>query len=103
MTAPKLATIADDLRTLVGVKPGWAQRSLPAGLRIVYQRLEDGTTRLALAREDAYPSEDDVDRARAAFHVPAAAEAEYSTHTWVNPKTNRPVVFHRVQFKWMER
>ena len=103
MTATKLATIADDLRTLVGPKPGWAQRSLPAGLRIVYQRLEDGTTRLALAREDAYPSEEDVDRARAAFHVPAAAEAEYSTHNWVNPKTNRPVVFHRVQFKWMER
>ena len=53
MTATKLATVADDLRTLVGHRPGWAQRSLPAGLRIVYQRLEDGTTRLALAREDA--------------------------------------------------
>lgn len=103
MTAPKLATIADDLRTLVGVKPGWAQRSLPAGLRIVYQRLEDGTTRLALAREDTYPSDEDIERARAAFHVPAAAEAHYSDHRWVNPKTNRPVTFYRVELRWMER
>ncbi len=103
MTAPKLATIADDLRTLVGPKPGWAQRSLPAGLRIVYQRLEDGTTRLALAREDAYPSEEDIERARAAFHVPAGVEALYSDHEWLSPKTNRPVTFHRVELRWMER
>ena len=103
MTAPKLATIADDLRTLVGHRPGWAQRSLPAGLRIVYQRLEDGTTRLACAREDTYPSDDDTAAVRTAFAVPASADEERSEHRWVNPKTNRPVKFFRVQFKWMER
>lgn len=104
MTASKLATVADDLRTLVGPnKPGWAQRSLPAGMRIVYQRMEDGMTRLAIAREDAYPSEEDIERTRAAFHIPTAVEPEYSTHDWVNPKTYRPVHFYRVQFKWMER
>ncbi len=103
MTATKLTTIADDLRTLVGAQPGWAQRSLPAGLRIVYQRLEDGTTRLALACEHAYPAEEDVERARTAFHVPPAAEAHYSDHRWINPKTKRPVIFHRVELRWMER
>lgn len=103
MTAPKLTTIANDLRTLVGIQPGWAQHSLPAGLRIIYQRLEDGVTRLALAREDAYPSTEDVDRARAAFHIPPGIEPHYSEHRWSNPKTKRPVTFYRVELKWMER
>jgi hypothetical protein len=99
----KLATIADEMKTLVGQEPTWAQRSLPAGLRIIYQRHEDGRVRLALAREDAYPSDDDIASALAAFTIPASAEADYGQHRWISPKTNRPVNFYRVQFQWMER
>ena len=99
----KLTTIADEMKTLVGQQPTWAQRSLPAGLRIIYQRTEDGRVRLALAREDTWPSDEDIDRARVAFHVPGAAEEERGEHRWLNPKTNRPVKFFRVELKWMER
>lgn len=98
----KLATIADEMKTLVGQEPTWAQRSLPRGLRIIYQRTEDGRLRLACAREDIYPSDVEIDLVRQAFAVPAAAEEERSEHRWLNPKTNRPVRFYRVELKWME-
>jgi hypothetical protein len=99
----KLTTIADDMRTLVGQQPGWAQQTLTRGLRIIYQRTEDGRIRLACAREDAYPSDTEINLVRQAFHVPPAADEERSDHRWLNPKTNRPVTFHRVELKWMER
>lgn len=103
MTKPALTTVAEDLRTLVGAQPGWAQSSLPRGTRIVYQRTENGTTRLALAREDAYPDADELDHVRSAFRIPFGTEPEYAQHRSISPKTQRPVVFYRVQFKWMER
>jgi hypothetical protein len=102
MTTPQLATVADNLRTLVGAQPGWAQSSLPRGTRIVYQRTEDGTTRLALAREDGYPAADELDRVRTAFRIPASAEPEFAEHRSVSQKTNRPIRFYRVQFKFID-
>lgn len=98
-----MTTVATDLRALVGAQPGWAQSSLPRGTRIIYQRTEDGLTRLAVAREDAYPDADELDRLRAAFAIPAGIDPEHSEVRSVNPKTNRPVLYHRVQFKWRER
>lgn len=101
--AKQLTTIATGLRSLVGAQPGWAQSSLPRGTRLIYQRTEDGLTRLAVAREDAYPDADELDRLRAAFAIPASIEPEYSEVSSINPKTKRPVLYYRVQFKWMER
>jgi hypothetical protein len=98
-----MTTVATDLRALVGAQPGWAQSSLPRGTRIIYQRTEDGLTRLAVAREDAYPDADELDRLRAAFSIPAGIDPEHSEVRSVNPKTKRPVLYHRVQFKWRER
>lgn len=98
-----MTTVATDLRALVGAQPGWAQSSLPRGTRIIYQRTEDGLTRLAIAREDAYPDVDELDRLRAAFAIPASIEPDYSEVRSVNAKTNRLVIYYRVQFKWMER
>lgn len=99
----KLAAIAHDMRTLVGQQPGWAQQTLPRGLRIIYQRQPDGRVRLACAREDAYPSDTEIDLVRQAFHVPPSAEPERGEHRWLHPKTKRPVTFYRVQLQWMER
>lgn len=101
--AKHLTTVATDLRTLVGAQPGWAQSSLPRGTRIIYQRTEEGLTRLAVAREDAYPDADELDRLRAAFAIPASIEPDYSEVRSLNPKTKRPINYYRVQFKWMER
>lgn len=98
-----MTTVATDLRALVGAQPGWAQSSLPRGTRIIYQRTEDGLTRLAVAREDAYPDADEIDRLRAAFAIPAGIDPEHSEVRSVNRKTNRPVIYYRVQFKWRER
>ncbi len=84
-------------------RPGaYGRIKLATGLDVILHRLEAHRWRLALARQHAFPSEDELTMWRALVNAPAAAEPQrtYKQHT--HPKTQRPILYHVVELTWRE-
>ncbi len=98
----KLDAIAVNMYSEV-TKPGeWQRMKLANGLDVILQHVDDGRWRLALARENVYPSDVEVDVCRKSFEVPAAAEEQRSEKKHTHPKTGRVIEYRRVELFWME-
>lgn len=76
MGATKLEQMAQEMRQfLTQTQARWVHRKLSRGLEIVLQRTDD-QWRLALARSETWPSDDEVLICAKAFGVPAPDEVD---------------------------
>lgn len=99
----KLAEIAAVMYSKVTDPGDWDRVKLEKGLDIILHRLDEHQWRLALAREDVYPSDMEVEIVRAAFDVPEAADESRSDKQYTHPKTKRTINYRRVEVTWQER
>ena len=73
----KLEGMAAEMRTLLqGSQAQWVQRRLPRGLEIVLQRKGE-RWRLALARPDVWPSDDEIANCLRAFKLLDLVEEQH--------------------------
>ena len=87
---------------LLEMKPqGAIYKPLARGLKVVMQRTQ-GNWRLALGREGVYPSEQEIEICRAAFHVPAGCAESMRVAFSVHTKTRRTIQYHVVDMTWRE-
>ena len=98
----KLEMIAMTMYSQVTEPGEWQRMKLANGLDVILQHVNDGRWRLALARENVYPSDVEVDVCRKSFDVPDAAEEQRSEKQHKHPKTGRIIEYRRVELFWME-
>lgn len=98
----RLAAIADKMRRNT-VQPGQYDRAkLVNGLDIILHHVGEQRWRLAMAREDAYPSDVEVRIVREVFQAPESADESRSEKQHTHPKTNRQITYRRVEITWKE-
>jgi hypothetical protein len=98
----KLEGIAINMYSQIGVPGDWQRTKLANGLDVILQQVDDHRWRLAMARENVYPSVTEVDVCRKYFEVPEAAEEQRSEHQYEHPKTHRVIEYRRVELFWTE-
>lgn len=101
-----LTTFATDLAHRVAADGRHRYTRLPQGLELVMQRIPDGCRRiwrLALAREQEYPSDDEIEGCCAAFDVPDSAAERRLIRCRTHPKTGRRIHYLVVEFTWHEQ
>jgi hypothetical protein len=76
--------------------------TLKNGLQIVYSYRGD-EWRLALRREGAPPSENEVEIIRRDFDVPESAARFDNMMSETNPHSGRKIRYHRVELLWREQ
>lgn len=77
MTASKLERMAAEMRAmLTDTSARWVHRRLSRGLELVLQRTDE-RWRLALARAETWPSNEEIAVCKAAFQVPDPVDEEY--------------------------
>ena len=98
----KLDSIAVNMYSQVSIPGDWQRTKLANGLDVILQQVEEHRWRLAMARENVFPSDTEVDTCRKCFDVPAAAEEQRSEKQYKHPKTGRVIEYRRVELFWME-
>lgn len=83
-----------------------AEARLPQGLVLRCRRIPESHARrrweLILARERAWPSDDEVETCRTAFHVPTCANQRHRRRHGTHPKSGRSVQYCIVEITWHE-
>lgn len=82
-----------------------AQARLPEGLALTFARLPDGCRRrwkLVLAREDSFPTPDEVEACCQAFRIPPSVTERRMRHFTAHPKSGRRIHAHIVELVWHE-
>ncbi|MBK8772674.1 MAG: hypothetical protein IPM06_19915 [Rhizobiales bacterium] len=97
-----LDSIAVGMFSQISIPGEWQRTKLANGLDVILQQVEEHRWRLAMARENVYPSDTEVDVCRNAFDVPSAAEEQRSAHQYRHPKTHRVIEYRRVELFWTE-
>ena len=98
----KLESIAVDMYSRVDAANEWQRTKLANGLDVILHHVSDRRWRLAIARENVYPSSTEVDVCRVSFDVPEAAEEQRSERKYKHPKTGRVIEYRRVELFWTE-
>ena len=104
-----IAAFSTFAQNLVGTVPtdGHRHAGMPEGLEIVMQRFSfvcgRRRWRLALAREQIYPSTDEVESCRLAFVVPPSAVVRRFERCRTHPKTGRRILYHVAELIWLEQ
>ena len=104
-----IAAFSTCAASLAGTVPtdGHRHARMPEGLEIVMQRFSFGCGRrrwrLALAREQLYPSTDEVESCRLAFVVPPSAVVRRFERCRTHPKTGRRILYHVAELIWLEQ
>jgi hypothetical protein len=98
----KLDSIATQMYATVNHPGEWTRYKLANGLDIILHRVDDQRWRLAMAREDTYPSDVEVKVVRERFDVPPAADEARSEKQHRHPKTGRVIKYRRVELTWKE-
>lgn len=98
--------LAKEVKSAISATGGHNHVRLTEGLEIVMQRTSSDCRRrwrLALAREQIYPSLDEVDSCRQAFAVPTYALERRLERCRAHPKTGRRIHYHVVELTWLEQ
>ena len=102
MTESKLAAIAARMRAAVAAQPyGWTRYTLARGLDLVLSHRAEAW-RLALRREEVYPSDQEAAILFRAFGVPEGTEPEKRKQSETHPSTQRRIEWRIVEFNWRE-
>lgn len=101
---PSLKDMAErDRQTLLNnAEMRFVHRRLTRGLEYVIERKDDAW-RLALAREDAYPSGLEVTILRSAFGIPPSIDETTAERERIHGKTGRLIKYYIVEFNWIDR
>jgi hypothetical protein len=98
----KLEMIAARLRTAVAAKPfGWANHTLPGGLDLVLSHNGE-KWRLALRREQVYPSEVEAEILTRVFGVAEGTDPKRRQYCEVHPDTQRRIQWQIIEYNWIE-
>lgn len=89
------------MRFTVDLIPDGKIRREMRGLQIVLSH-NGPAYRLALAREDVYPSDQEIEVSAVSYGVPQGAGEHRFTTTSYHPKTGRKVKIHVVEFTWQD-
>jgi hypothetical protein len=97
---------ANDVANLLCDEAGHRHARLPQGLEIVMQRAPESCSRrrwrLAIAREQHFPSADEADACCLAFKVPSSATQRRMVRTRLHPRSGRRIRYHVIEFTWQE-
>ena len=97
---------ATDVAHLLSNETGHHHARLPQGLEIVMQRTPESCSRrrwrLAIAREQQFPSADEADTCCLAFKVPSSATQRRMVRTRLHPRTGRRIRYFVIEFTWQE-
>lgn len=98
----KLKYIADGMRMDAENRPfGYVHKTLAGGLELVLSHIED-QWRLALRRENVYPSANELAIVQPLFNIPVGTEPSYRQHVATHPTTHRRITWQIVEFSWRE-
>lgn len=104
MANSMLERMAQEMRQmLTHTQARWVHRKLSHGLEIVLQRTDD-QWRLALARRETWPSENEMLTCARAFQVPDADDLDPTPHR--KPRQvglKRAEAWHVLEIYWTER
>lgn len=102
MPATSLQRIADNMIAAVAASPltrAWTSQVLSGGLEIVYSR--DGDTyRLALRRDNVFPSDKEINILASVFDVPPGVPLNTYTRRLPGSVSGRPVTSHVIEYVW---
>jgi hypothetical protein len=82
-----------------------AEAKLPEGLALTFVRVPDGCRRrwkLALARENFFPTSEEIEACCLAFQIPLSVMERRSTGFVAHPKSGRRIHVHQVELTWHE-
>lgn len=104
MAESKLDTLAREMRqVLTHTQARWVHRKLSKGLEIVLQKTDD-QWRLALARRETWPSDNEVLVCAKAFQVPDAENVDPTPHRRPRKVSKtREEAWYVVEIFWRER
>lgn len=101
-----LDAYANDVAHLLTNESGHRHARLPQGLEIVMQRAPESCSRrrwrLAIAREQLFPSADEAEACFLAFKVPPSATQRRLVRSRLHPRTGRRIRYHVIEFTWQE-
>ena len=104
MANSMLERMAQEMRQmLTHTQARWVHRKLKGGLEIVLQRTDD-QWRLALARRETWPSENEVLTCARAFQVPDPENVDPKPHRKPHQVSRtRAEAWHVLEIYWTER
>ena len=104
MAKSMLERMALEMRQLLThTQARWVHRKLPGGLELVLQRTDD-QWRLALARRETWPSDNEVLTCARAFGVPDPENVDPTPHRKPRQVSkNRAEAWHVMEIFWRER
>lgn len=105
MSVPRVAppqALAADLAAQAARPGHYGRVKLSSGLDIILHRIDAHRWRLALAREDGFPSGEEVETWRTLVGAPVSAEPQRTYKQHKHPKTRRPILYQVVELTWRE-
>ncbi len=94
---PKLEPLAAQMRERVSAPGKFTRAKLATGLDVILHRTDALRWRLALARENEFPSTEEIEAWRGLFAVPPGAEPHRSYKRYRHPKNGRVILYQVVE------